>query len=130
MNTMRSIPKMIDGLRALSDHLCGLDSASLEGELLNDAANFIEGASNSLREHMALLIEMRVKLEQVRPLMQEAASSLSEYIMHEHRYWDSAEEKRRFDRDMELPNAMRALLRWWEPGTKEPVSISHWGIVE
>jgi hypothetical protein len=129
MNTMRTIPEMIDGLRALSDHLCGLDSASLEGELLNDAANFIEGASNSLREHMALLIEMRVRLEQVRPLMEEAASSLSEYIMYEHFYWDSADEQRRYERDMELPRAIRAMLRWWEPGTAEPASISHWGIV-
>jgi len=31
---------------------------------------------------------------------------------------------------MELPDAIRAMLRWWEPGATEPVSISHWGIVE
>jgi hypothetical protein len=123
---MRTIPEMIAGLRALANHPEALISDAL---FANDTANYIEGASSSLREHMQMLQAMRVKLEQVRPLMEDAASSLSEYIMHEHRYWDSAEEKRRFDRDMELPAAIRALLRWWEPGTEEPASISHWGIV-
>ena len=124
MNKMRSIPEIIDDLRALSDHLCGFDSASPESELLNDAANYIEGASSSLREHMQMLTEMRVRLEQVRPLMEQAAKELEEfydmYRSNQHQY----------ERDMELPRAIRALLRWWEPGTAEPASISHWGIVE
>jgi hypothetical protein len=121
---MRTLPAMIDGLRALSDHLCGLDSASPEGALLNDAANYIEGASSSLREHMQMLTEMRVRLEQVRPLMVVAVKELEEfydmYRSNQHQY----------QRDMELPRAIRDLLRWWEPGTAEPASISHWGIVE
>jgi hypothetical protein len=115
MNTMRTIPEMIDGLRVLSDHLCGFDSASPEGALLADAANFIEGASSSLREHMQMLTEMRVRLEQVRPLMEEAADVLEDVIIQ------GCEE--------ELPRAIRVMLRWWEPGTAEPASISHWGIV-
>ena len=120
---MRSIPDMITGLRwarlanspeALISHVA----------LLDDAANYIEGASSSLREHMQMLQEMRVRLEQVRPLMEEAASTLEDlydmYRSNQHQY----------ERDMELPRAIRALLRWWEPGTAEPASISHWGIVE
>lgn len=123
MNKMRSIPDMITGLRwarlanspeALISHVA----------LLDDAANYIEGASSSLREHMQMLQEMRVRLEQVRPLMEEAASTLEDlydmYRSNQHQY----------ERDMELPRAIRALLRWWEPGTAEPASISHWGIVE
>ena len=124
MNKMRSIPEMIGGLRALSDHLCELDSASPEGALLNDAANYIEGASSSLRDHMQMLTEMHVRLEQVRPLMEEAAKELEElydlYRLSQDQY----------EREMGLPRAIRAMLRWWEPGTAEPVSISHWGIVE
>jgi len=123
VNKMRSIPDMITGLRwarlanspeALISHVA----------LLDDAANYIEGASSSLREHMQMLQEMRVRLEQVRPLMEEAASTLEDlydmYRSNQHQY----------ERDMELPRAIRALLRWWEPGTAEPASISHWGIVE
>jgi len=131
LNKMRTIPEMIDGLRALSDHLCGLDSASPEGALLNDAANYIEGASNSLREHMRMLTKMRVRLEQVRPLMEEAASTLEAITEHDYPERDKyAGDKRRYERDMELPRAIKSMLRWWEPETEEPVSISHWGIVE
>ena len=120
MNKMRTIPDMITDLRSLSDDLRG----SPEGALLHDSANYIEGASSSLREHMQMLQEMRVRLEQVRPLMEEAAKDLEElydmYRSNQHQY----------EREMKLPRAMRALLRWWEPGTAEPASISHWGIVE
>ena len=112
MNKMRTVPEMIDGLRALA----GLEVLRHHAALLDDAANFIEGASSSLREHMQMLQEMRVRLEQVRPLMEEAADVLEDVIIQ------GCEE--------ELPRAIRALLRWWEPGTTEPVSISHWGIVE
>jgi hypothetical protein len=122
---------MIDGLRALSDHLRGLDSASPEGALLNDAANYIEGASSSLREHMQMLQAMRVKLEQVRPLMENAIEELEEmYDSHYHRREKDPQVQNRYSSDMELPRAIRAMLRWWEPGTAEPVSISHWGIVK
>jgi len=112
MNTMRSIPDMVTGLRALA----GLEVLRHHAALLNDSANYIEGATGSLREHMQMLTEMRVRLEQVRPLMEEAADVLEDVIIQ-----GCAEE---------LPAAIRALLRWWEPGTAEPASISHWGIVE
>jgi hypothetical protein len=113
MNTMRPIPDMITDLRSLSDDLRG----SPEGALLHDAANYIEGASSSLREHMQMLTEMRVRLEQVRPLMEEDASVLEDVMIK------GCDEE-------ELPRAIRAMLRWWEPGTAEPASISHWGIVK
>jgi hypothetical protein len=124
---MRTIPDMVTDLRSLSDDLRG----SPEGVLLNDAANYIEGATGSLREHMQMLKEMRVRLEQVRPLMEQAAEELAENASGSYPYRDEyPEEMRRYNRDMELPAAIRSMLRWWEPGTAEPASISHWGIVE
>ena len=118
---MRTVPEMITGLRALAEWEVLRD---YHAALVNDAANYIEGASSSLREHMQMIREMRVRLENVRPLMEEAASTLEDlydmYRSNQHQY----------ERDMELPRAIRALLRWWEPGTAEPASISHWGIVE
>ena len=127
MNKMRTIPEMIDGLRALA----GLEVLRHHAPLLNDAANYIEGATGSLREHMQMLTEMRVRLEQVRPLMEQAAEELAENASGSYPYRDKyPEEMRRYEREMELPRAIRAMLRWWEPGTAEPVSISHWGIVE
>lgn len=113
MNKMRSIPDMITDLRALANSPEALIS---HAALLDDAANYIEGATSSLREHMQMLTEMRVRLEQVRPLMEEAADVLEDVIIQ-----GCAEE---------LPAAIRALLRWWGPGTAEPASISHWGIVK
>ena len=128
MNTMRTIPDMITGLRALANSPEALIS---HAALLDDAANYIEGASSSLREHMQMLTEMRVRLEQVRPLMEEAVSTLEAIIEHDYPERDKyAEDKRRYERDMELPRAIKSMLRWWEPGTAEPASISHWGIVE
>ena len=128
MNKMRTVPEMIAGLRALANHPEALISDAL---FANDTANYIEGASSSLREHMQMLQAMRVKLEQVRFLMEEAAKELAENASGSYPYRDEyPEEMRRYNRDMELPRAIRALLRWWEPGTEEPVSISHWGIVE
>jgi hypothetical protein len=120
---MRTIPEMIDGLRALA----GLEVLRHHAALLDDAANYVEGASSSLREHMQMLQEMRVRLEQVRPLMEGAASTLEDLIIE---FIPIAKERRRINQEMELTNAIRAMLRWWEPGTAEPVSISHWGIVE
>ena len=115
---MRTVPETIDGLRALSKEYWW-DSA-----FLNDAANYIEGASENLCQQVEQLIVMRVKLEQVRPLMEQAAKELEEfydmYRSNQHQY----------ERDMELPRAIKSMLRWWEPGTAEPASISHWGIVE
>ena len=122
MNTMRSIPDMITGLRALANSPEALIS---HAALLDDAANYIEGATSSLREHMKMLAEMRARLEQVRPLMEEAAEELADLFWKE-----CPDEKGQYKRDMKLPNAIRATLRWWEPGTTEPVSISHWGVIE
>ena len=103
---MRSIPDMIAGLRELSDYY----DDSTRGKILRDAANYIEGATDSLREHMQITTEMRVKLEQVRPLMEEAAKELEElydiYRANQHQH----------ELDMVLPNAIRAMLRWWKPG--------------
>ena len=121
MNKMRTIPEMITGLRAMANSPEALIS---HAALLDDAANYIEGASSSLREHMQMLQAMRERLEQVRPLMEEAAEALEDMT---DMYWSN---QHQYERDMELPRAMRALLCWWEPGTAEPASISHWGIVE
>jgi hypothetical protein len=49
---MRSPAEMVAQLRALADHLRKLDSASPEAALMHDAANYIAGATDSLREHM------------------------------------------------------------------------------
>ena len=126
--SMRPIPEMITGLRALANSPEALIS---HVALLDDAANYIEGASSSLREHMQMIREMRLKLEQVRPLMEAAAKELqtvydARYPLEEYAPKDFAA----YNNDMKLPRAMRALLRWWEPGTAEPASISHWGIVQ
>lgn len=82
MNTMRSIPDMVTGLRALANNPEALIS---HAALLDDAANYIEGATSSLREHMQMLTEMRVRLEQVRPLMEEAIEELEE--MYDSHYY-------------------------------------------
>jgi len=122
LNTMRTISEMVDGLRALANSPEALIS---HAALLDDAANYIEGASSSLRQHMQMLTEMRVRLEQVRPLMEEAAKELADL------FWEECpDEEGQYKRDMKLPNALHAMLRWWEPRTAEPASISHWGIVE
>lgn len=114
MNTMRSIPDMITDLRALANSPEALIS---HAALLDDAANYIEGATGSLREHMKMLAEMRVRLEQVRSLMEDAASTLENLadslFLHRETYPD---EMRRYDRDMELPRSIRSTLCWWEPG--------------
>jgi hypothetical protein len=51
---LRTPAELIAGLRALRDHLRGLDSASPEAALMGAAADYIEGATDSLREHMAI----------------------------------------------------------------------------
>jgi hypothetical protein len=108
---MRSITEMVTGLRVLA----GL-SLPYNKVLLDDAANYIEGTTENLRQQAEQLTAMRVRLEQVRPLMEDAADVLEDVIIQ-----GCAEE---------LPIAIRAMLRWWEPGTTEPVSISHWGVIE
>jgi hypothetical protein len=124
---MRPIPDMITGLRALA----GLEVLRHHAELLDDAANYIEAASSILLVQAEQLTEMRVKLEQVRPLMEEAVSDLEQQADADNPRRASYHiQMRRYERDMELPRAIKSMLRWWEPGTAEPASISHWGIVE
>ena len=57
--TMRSIPEMVTQLRKISGDLRGAVKDSIEAELFNDAANYIEGATDSLREHMAEVNRLR-----------------------------------------------------------------------
>jgi hypothetical protein len=111
MNTMRSIPDMITGLRALANSPEALIS---HAALLDDAANYIEGATSSLREHMQMLTEMRVRLEEVRPLMEEAAKQLEEYVNFRGYDNSNPDEKCFYDLDMKLPRSIRAMLRWWK----------------
>jgi hypothetical protein len=121
MNKMRPIPDMITDLRALANSPEALIS---HVALLDAAANYIEATAEISRQHIRQLLDMRVRLEQVRPLMVVAVKELEEfydmYRSNQHQY----------ERDMELPRAIKSMLRWWEPGTAEPASISHWGIVE
>jgi hypothetical protein len=126
MNTMRSITEMVTGLRVLA----GL-SLPYNKVLLTDAANYIEGASSSLRDHLQMIREMRVRLEQARPLIEQVVNKLEQEIniLYYHRN-ESPYHMRLYNADMELPRAIKSMLRWWEPGTAEPASISHWGIVE
>ncbi len=63
--TMRSLPDMIAGLRALGSHIKRMDSGSGDAALICDAVNYIEGATESLREHMA---ELRKAREEVAAL--------------------------------------------------------------
>jgi len=56
-------------------------------------------------------------------------TGLRTLAMHYHRN-QSPYHMRLYNADMELPRAIKSMLRWWEPGTAEPASISHWGIVE
>ena len=122
MKTMRSIPDMITGLRALAEWEVLRD---YHAALVNDAANYIEGATENLCQQAEQLIAMRVRLDEVRPLMEEAAKELADL------FWEEfPDEEGQYKRDMILPNAIRSMLRWWEPGTTEPVSISHWGVIE
>jgi hypothetical protein len=108
MIAMRPLPNMITDLRSLSDDLRG----SPEGELLSDAANYIEGASSSLREHMAMVMNLRVQVEQTRTLMEDAAEELAENASGSYPHRDAyPDEMRRYMRDMELPNAIRSMLK-------------------
>jgi hypothetical protein len=59
---MRTPAEMVAGLKALAAHLSGLDSASPEAGLMRDAALYIGGATDSLREHMAEIGRLRVAL--------------------------------------------------------------------
>lgn len=57
--TMRPIPSMVADLRGLAKHIHAMDSGSGDAALLRDAANYIEGATSSLREHMDMVRRLR-----------------------------------------------------------------------
>jgi hypothetical protein len=56
---MRAPAEMVVGLKALAAHLSSLDSGSPEAGLMRDAALYIAGATDSLREHMAEVGRLR-----------------------------------------------------------------------
>ena len=56
---MRTPAELAADLRKLRDHLRAMDSASPEAELMGEAAAYITGATDSLREHMAICRDMR-----------------------------------------------------------------------
>lgn len=60
---LRTPAELAARLRALRDHLRTLDSASPEAALMEDAATYIVGATDSLREHMAALRAVREALK-------------------------------------------------------------------
>jgi hypothetical protein len=57
---------MVADLRGLAKHIHGMDSGSGDAALLRDAANYIEGATDSLREHMTMIRNLRVELAETR----------------------------------------------------------------
>lgn len=57
--TMRPLHEMVAQLRKLSSDLRERVSGSVEAALFNDAANYIEGATDSLREHMTEVGRLR-----------------------------------------------------------------------
>ncbi len=69
--SMRSLPDMIAGLRALGSHIKRMDSGSGDAALIHDAVNYIEGATDSLREHMAELLKAREQTAMVRKQAEE-----------------------------------------------------------
>lgn len=64
--TMRGLPDMVAELRALAEHIARMDSGSGDAALLRDAANYVEGATDSLREHM---MELRNAQEEIASLL-------------------------------------------------------------
>lgn len=59
---------MVADLRGLAKHIVSLDGCSPEASLIRDAAIYIEGATGSLREHMALLKAAREETAAVRKM--------------------------------------------------------------
>lgn len=66
--TTRPIPEMVAQLRKLSSDLHSLVKGSVDAALFSDAANYIEGATGSLREHMGLLKASREETAAVRKI--------------------------------------------------------------
>jgi hypothetical protein len=90
-----------------------------EAELLERVRQAIWHHGDGREDAEAALAAIRAAGWAVVPvaLMEQAASALHEYIIHEHRDWITWEQKRRFDRDMELPEAIRAMIAA-APGVK------------
>ncbi len=70
---IRTPAELVAGLRGLRDHLRTLDSASPEAAMMEEAATYIEGATDSLRAHMAALRAVR---DAGRPLHNAAMSAV------------------------------------------------------
>jgi nitrogen fixation/metabolism regulation signal transduction histidine kinase len=109
MNEMQTIPAMVSELR---EHAACPWADPNSKDLYQAAATFIEGAAESLREHMAMVTALRVKVEQTRTLMEQAADELAENASDAYPHRDAyPDEMRRYMRDMELPRAIWSMLR-------------------
>lgn len=70
---MRTPAELAAGLRDLADQARRIVSDSPEAGLIDEAATYIEGATDSLREHMAAL---RAALDAGRPLHNAAVAAV------------------------------------------------------
>lgn len=59
---MRRPAEIAGGLDALADHIAAFDSASPEAAIMRAASQYIRGATDSLREHMAEIGRLRVAI--------------------------------------------------------------------
>lgn len=119
VGTMRSITEMVAQLRKLSSDLSSCVKDSIEAELFNDAANYIEGATDSLREHMALSInaismqKRWLPIEDINPDIMHSAIPVLLWSPDTHtcavygRYWTQTE-------------------RWEEDHMSTPLYPTHW----
>jgi hypothetical protein len=113
---------MVAGLKALATHLSRLDSASPEAGLMRDAALYIAGATDSLREHTAMVREARAvaasrpcwqPIEDVPPDIMHSADPVLLWSPDTHtcvvygRYWTQTE-------------------RWEEDHMSTPLHPTHW----
>lgn len=75
---LRTPAELSAGLRAVRDHLRTLDSASPEAALMNEAALYLDGATDSLREHMAMVRQAQAEVARQHKLWRTAAGISNE----------------------------------------------------
>lgn len=63
---MLSPVELAAGLRGLAEHRDAGNLSEMEAALLRAASTYIAGATDSLREHMAMIRKLRVELAEVR----------------------------------------------------------------
>lgn len=63
---MLSPAELVAGLRGLAEHRDAGALSLMEASLLREAANYVAGATDSLREHMAMIRALRVELAETR----------------------------------------------------------------